>query len=264
MNTPEHIRSHKNKPLVCLTAYTTPMAKILDKHCDVLLVGDSVGTVLYGMENTLGVTLEMMIEHGKAVMRSQPSACVIVDMPYGTYEDSPDQALKNATLILKETSCAGVKLEGGVEMAKTIAHLIGSNIPVMGHIGLQPQSVVIEGGYKIKGRTNAEISKLLDDAKAVEEAGAFSVVIEGTIENVARNITEILNIPTIGIGASSACDGQILVTHDMLGLITDHVPKFVKKYADLATEIDKAVENYAQDVNSRAFPEEKHIYKGQS
>ena len=257
-----NIKARKNThhPLVCLTAYTTPMAKILDKHCDILLVGDSLGMVIYGMENTLGVSMDMMVNHGLAVTRAANNSCVVVDMPYGSYESSKEDAYKNAKRIMDETSCHAVKLEGGADMAETIAYLVERDIPVMAHIGLQPQSVVIEGGYKVKGRDDASISKLMADAKAVEQAGAFSVVIEGTIENVAKDITLTINIPTIGIGASADCDGQILVTDDMLGLLTDHTPKFVKKYADLATEIDKAAKNYAKEVKSRTFPNEDYTY----
>ena len=257
------IKSRKGgtEPLVCLTAYSAPMAKILDKHCDLLLVGDSIGMALYGMENTLGVTLDIMINHGKAVMRETKNACVIIDMPFGTYEKNAETAYQNALRVITETGCDGVKLEGGRDIASTIAYLTERNIPVMGHIGLQPQSVLKDGGYKVKGKTNEEVSKLLDDAKAVEEAGAFSIVIEGTIESVAANITRSINIPTIGIGASSACDGQILVTEDMLGLTTDHTAKFVKKFANLAQDIGKAASHYASEVKSRDFPSEEHTYQ---
>ena len=260
------IRAQKNaaSPLVCLTAYSAPMAEILDKHCDLLLVGDSLGMVFYGMENTLDVTVDMMINHGKAVMRTAHNACVVVDMPFGSYEENPTHAHKNAARIMRETGCDAVKLEGGQEMAETIADLVKRDIPVMAHIGLQPQSVVKEGGYKIKGRTDEQISMLLDDAKAVEDAGAFCVVIEGTVEPVARKITDSIAIPTIGIGASSACDGQILVTYDMLGYLSGHTPKFVKKYAQLAKDIDAAVKNYADDVKARRFPDEQYVYKPKS
>ncbi|MCC3862371.1 3-methyl-2-oxobutanoate hydroxymethyltransferase [Emcibacteraceae bacterium Y4] len=220
-------------PLVCLTAYTAPIAKILDKHCDILLVGDSVGMVLYGMENTLGVSIDMMINHGKAVVKSSSNSIVVVDMPYDTYENDIETAFKNASRIIKETNCDAVKLEGGMEMAETISYLTNNGIPVMAHIGLLPQSVVKEGGYKIKGRTEGGLSKLIDDAKEVEKAGAFSVVIEGTVENSAAQITKEIEIPTIGIGASSECDGQILVTEDMLGLNSDYIPQFVKQYENL-------------------------------
>ena len=257
------IRAQKktDTPLVCLTAYTAPMGAILDHHCDLLLVGDSLGMVLYGMDNTLGVTVDMMVNHGRAVTRTARKACVAVDMPFGSYEESPAQACKNAAHIMAQTGCAAVKLEGGQDMAETIDHLVTRDIPVMAHIGLQPQSVVKEGGYRIKGRTDEQVSRLRDDAQAVEQAGAFCVVIEGTIEPVARRITDAIDIPTIGIGASAACDGQILVSEDMLGLHTDHTPKFVKHYAHLAQDIDRAAAKYAADVKSRVFPDASHIYK---
>lgn len=259
------IRAHKNReqPLVCLTAYTAPMARLLDPHCDILLVGDSVGMVVYGMENTLGVNITMMIAHGKAVMRQAKQACVVVDMPYGSYEASPDQALQNAWHVMDETGCAGVKLEGGQEMEETIALLVKNDIPVMAHIGLLPQSVEKDGGYKIKGKTAAQEKQLLADAKAVESAGAFSVVIEGTIDTVAEKITRAVSIPTIGIGASPACDGQILVTEDLLGL-GGYLPKFAKVYADLAPVIDGAASAFAADVRARRFPDADHVYKAKA
>ncbi len=251
-----------DKPVVCLTAYTKPIAEILDPYCDLLLVGDSVGNVLYGMENTLGVTLDMMINHGKAVMRGAKTSFVVVDMPYGTYEDSTEQALETAQKIIRETGCDAVKLEGGEDLANRIKAITNAGIAVMAHIGLQPQSVEKEGGYKIKGKTDESIEKLLRDAKAVEDAGAFSVVIEGTIEKVAQLITDEISIPTIGIGASAQCDGQILVTDDMLGMITDHTPKFVKKYANLAQTIAQAAEQYAHEVQDHSFPSEEYVYRG--
>lgn len=256
------LRAHKNKsePLVCLTAYTVGMAAILDEICDILLVGDSVGMVLYGMENTLGVDLEMMIRHGQAVKRGAQKACVVVDMPFGTYEDSPAQAYQNAARIMQETGCDAVKLEGGQDMAATVSHLTSQNIPVMGHIGLMPQSVVKDGGYKIKGRTSEQEQNLIADAKALEQAGAFSIVIEGTVEEVAQRITASINIPTIGIGASAACDGQILVVDDMLGMTQGHVPRFVKQYADLKNLIGTAAKQYAADVRARRFPAPAHTY----
>lgn len=257
------IRMAKNAPapLVCLTAYSAPMAEILDPHCDMMLVGDSMGMALYGMENTLGVTLEMIAAHGKAVMRRANNACVIVDMPYGTYEESPQTALKNARWLLEQSGCDGIKMEGGREMADTIRTLTQAGIAVMAHIGLKPQSVIKEGGYRIKGRTQEEIDGLLADARKVEEAGAFALLIEGTIEDVASKITRSVNIPTVGIGASPACDGQILVTEDMLGLLTGHSAKFVRKYSDLAEIISTAVQDYAQDVRARRFPDENHVYR---
>ncbi len=255
------IKAHKQsaEPLVCLTAYTTPMAEILDNHADLLLVGDSVGMVMYGMENTLGVTLETMIRHGQAVMRGAKHACVIIDMPFGTYEESPEHACRNAARIMKETGCDGIKLEGGADMARTIEHLTSRNIPVMAHIGLLPQSILKDGGYKVKGRSSEDETRLIADAKAIEKAGAFSVVIEGTVEDVAERITGTINIPTIGIGASPACGGQILVTEDMLGL-NEAPPKFVKEYASLRTDIEKAARAYAEDVRARKFPAAENVY----
>ena len=256
------IRAHKGRAegLVCLTAYTAPMAGIFDRHADLLLVGDSIGMTLYGMENTLGVDLEMMIRHGQAVMRAAKNACVVVDMPFGTYEESPAQAYRNAARLIKDSGCDAVKLEGGVDMAPTIRHLAAHNIPVMAHIGLLPQSVVKDGGYKVKGRSREEEARLLADAKAIEEAGAFAVVIEGTVADVATKITQAISIPTIGIGGSKDCDGQVLVAEDMLGMLEGHTPKFVKKYAHLAEEIDRAAAAYAVDVRARSFPAADHIY----
>lgn len=260
--TPQEIQKHKNapQPLVCMTAYTVNVARLLDRHADILLVGDSVGMVLYGMENTLGVTLEMMIAHGKAVMRATQRACIVVDMPYGTYEDSPAQALKSAQGIMQETGCNAVKLEGGAAMAPAIALLVQKNIPVMAHIGLLPQSVEREGGYKIKGKTEEDIQCLIADAKAVEAAGAFSAVIEGTIEGAAAAITQAVSIPTIGIGASAKCDGQVLVSDDFLGLTPLPRAKFVKTYADLESVIDGAARTFAADVRARVFPSSEFVY----
>ncbi|MER9328906.1 3-methyl-2-oxobutanoate hydroxymethyltransferase [Mesorhizobium sp. M0152] len=247
-------------PLVCLTAYTYPVARLLDPHVDLLLVGDSVAMVLHGHETTLGASIEMMIAHGKAVMRGSARACVVVDMPAGTYEDSATQAVASARRIMGETGCQAVKIEGGVDMARQIAAIAEAGIPVMGHIGLLPQSVEKDGGYKIKGRTDENVAALLADALAVEQAGAFSVVIEGTIEAVAAEITRRIAIPTIGIGASGDCDGQILVIDDMVGLTVDRVPKFVKEYADLRSVIAHAAERYASEVRSRTFPGPSHVF----
>lgn len=247
-------------PIVCLTAYTYPIARLLDDHVDLLLVGDSVAMVLHGHETTLGASLEMMIAHGQAVMRGAAKACVVVDMPAGTYEDSAALAVASARRMIDETGCQAVKLEGGVDMARQIAAIVAAGIPVMGHIGLQPQSVEKDGGYKIKGRTEEAVAALVRDAHAVESAGAFSVVIEGTVETVAADITRRIAIPTIGIGASSDCDGQILVIDDMVGLTVDRVPKFVKEYADLRSVISHAAERYAAEVRSRAFPGPGHVF----
>ena len=252
-------KTAKDKPLVCLTAYSYPMAQILDPHCDILLVGDSLGMVLYGMDSTVGVELDTMIRHGRAVANAAEHACVVLDMPYGTYEHSPEAAYENACRALGESGADAVKLEGGQNMAHIISHLTSRNVAVVGHIGLQPQSVHKDGGYRIKGKTQNQEDELMRDALAVQRAGAFAVVIEGTIEPVARKISAALDIQTIGIGASSACDGQVLVTEDMLGLMT-RVPKFVKTYADMRGDIEKAVAQYAQDVKNRTFPDEAFVY----
>ncbi|AEH89115.1 3-methyl-2-oxobutanoate hydroxymethyltransferase [Mesorhizobium opportunistum] len=258
---PSLIRQRKGgTPLVCLTAYTYPVARLLDPHVDLLLVGDSVAMVLHGHQTTLGASLEMMIAHGQAVMRGSARACVVVDMPAGTYEDSAAQAVASARRIVGETGCQAVKLEGGVDMAGRIAAIVTNGIPVMGHIGLLPQSVEKEGGYKIKGRTDENVAALVADALAVEKAGAFSVVIEGTIEAAAADITRRIAIPTIGIGASADCDGQILVIDDMVGLTVDRVSKFVKEYADLRSVIAHAAERYALEVRSRTFPGPAHVF----
>jgi len=265
--TPEAIRGRKGgAPIVCLTAYTYPVARLLDPHADLLLVGDSVAMVLHGHATTLGATMEMMIMHGQAVMRGCRRACVVVDMPAGSYEDSAGQALVSARRIMDETGCHAVKLEGGTDMADRIAAIVDAGIPVMGHIGLQPQSVEKEGGYKIKGRTQEDSKRLLADAQAVEKAGAFSVVIEGTVEPVAADITRRLSIPTIGIGASAQCDGQILVIDDAVGLTVDRVPKFVREYADLRSAVADAAQRYAADVRARRFPGPEHVFqpKGKS
>lgn len=257
------IKAHKETgiPLVCLTAYTTPMAASLDAHCDILLVGDSLGTVLYGMDNTTGVTLDMMINHGKAVANTAKKACIVVDLPYGTYEDSPRQAYSAARRAMDETGCDAVKLEGGVDMEAQISHIVEQGIPVMGHIGLQPQSVIKDGGYKIKGKNEDSITQLIADAKAVEDSGAFAVVIEGTIDTVATTITQSISIPTIGIGASAECDGQILVTEDMVGFTAGHIPKFAKQYAQIGFQIEQAAHQYANEVRARSFPSDDYIYK---
>ena len=249
-----------NEKITCLTAYTAPIARLLDPYVDILLVGDSLGMVLYEYENTLPVTIEQMIEHTKSVIKATSSACVIMDLPFGTYEESKELALNNALRSIKETNCAGIKLEGGTLIEETVKYITDRGIPVMGHIGLQPQSVVIDGGYKIKGRDKFEWKKYIDDAISLEKAGAFSVVLEGMAEPLAKEITKTINIPTIGIGASSKCDGQVLVTEDMLGL-TNISPKFVKEYINLRSPIENAVKQYVSDVKSEKFPEKKHTYQ---
>jgi 3-methyl-2-oxobutanoate hydroxymethyltransferase len=259
--TVKHIASRKGgTPLVCLTAYITPMAARLDEHCDLLLVGDSVGMVLYGMDSTLGVSLDMMISHGRAVCRGAKRALVVIDMPFGSYEESKEQAFRNAAKVLSETGAGAVKLEGGEEMVETVKFLSDRGIPVLGHVGLMPQSVHTNGGYGARGRTVDEWQPIINDAKAIADAGAFAVVLEGVAEPLARKVTEEVHVPIIGIGASNACDGQILVTEDMLGLFAIN-PKFVKRYAELGDGIASAIETYADEVRTRAFPSEEYTYK---
>lgn len=247
-------------PIVCLTAYITPMAARLDKHCDLLLVGDSVGMVLYGMDSTLGVDLETMIRHGRAVCRGAKKALVVIDMPFGTYEESKEQAFRNAARALSETGAGAVKLEGGVEMAETVSFLSKRGIPVLGHVGLMPQSVHAHGGYGARGRSVDEWEPIIEDAKAIAEAGAFAIVLEGVAEPLARKVTDAVHCPVIGIGASSACDGQILVTEDMLGLFAIN-PKFVKRFAELGQSVENAIAEYADEVRCRNFPGDEHTYK---
>jgi len=260
LTVPELMARKGKQPIVSLTAYTTPMTKHLAPHVDFLLVGDSLGMVLYGMESTLGVTLDMMIQHARAVMRGAGDTLVIVDMPFGTYEEGKEEAYRNAVRVMKETGAAGVKLEGGVPMAETIEFLVKRGIPVLAHIGLMPQAINTAGGFRAHGKTEEEAIEIVADAKAVEAAGAFAVVVEGTVEPVARRVTEVIDIPTIGIGASPACDGQILVTEDMLGIFNDFTPKFVKRYADFTKDIAEAVGAYAEDVRARKFPGLEHCF----
>ena len=248
------------EPIVSLTAYSAPVARVLDPHIDVFIVGDSVGMVLYGLPSTLGVTLDMMIGHGAAVVRGSERACVVVDMPFGSYQESAAQAFRNAARVMVETGCDAVKLEGGVEMAPTIAFLVERGIPVMGHVGLMPQSVHRMGGYRVQGKGRSAAQRLLTDARAVAEAGAFSMVVEGVVDSVAREITNTVPVPTIGIGASVACDGQVLVTEDMAGLFAEFTPKFVRRYADLGTALGEAAAAYARDVRARQFPGPEHIF----
>jgi 3-methyl-2-oxobutanoate hydroxymethyltransferase len=254
------IRAHTGaKPIVCLTCYHAHTARLLDPHVDLMLVGDSLGMVMHGLENTLGVTLDMMITHGKAVMRGSKQALVVVDMPFGTYEESPAVAFRNAARIIQETGATAVKLEGGVRMAETIHYLTQRGIPVMAHIGLTPQSVQVQGGFRTVGRSEEEWPALEADAQAVAEAGAFAVVLEGMAEPLAARITGLIAIPTIGIGASPVCDGQVLVMEDMLGL-NPHPPRFVREYAQLGPAIEAAVKEYAADVRARRFPGLENVY----
>ncbi len=261
---PDDIRAMKGgTPIVSLTAYTTPMARLMDGHCDFVLVGDSVGMVLHGMPSTLGVTMEMMILHGQAVARGLERAMLVIDMPFGSYEESPEQAFANAATIMRETGAAAVKLEGGQHMAETIAFLVARGVPVMAHIGLTPQSINTLGGYKVQGRDDGA-ARLMDDAKAISDAGAFSVVLEKVPATLADKITADIPIPTIGIGASAGCDGQILVVDDMLGLFTAFKPKFVKRYATLGEDGEKAIATYAEEVRARDFPAAEHVFADQA
>ncbi len=256
------IRQRKGgEPIVMLTAYTVRMAQLLDPHCDMLLVGDSLGQVIYGLPHTVGVTMEMMALHGAAVVRGSYHAAVIVDMPFGSYEASQEQAFTNAARLLKETGAAAVKLEGGRALAPTIEFLTQRGIPVMGHVGLTPQAVNILGGYGVRGKSDEEAKAIVEDSVAVAQAGAFSLVIEGVLESIAIEVTNKVACPTIGIGASAQCDGQVLVTEDMLGMF-ERVPKFVKRYGDMADVVTGAVKDYADQVRSRSFPTEDQIYAG--
>jgi 3-methyl-2-oxobutanoate hydroxymethyltransferase len=257
---PPDITARKGQaPLVVLTAYTTPMARLVDAHCDIALVGDSVGMVLHGLPSTLGVTMEMMILHGRAVTRGLSRAMAVIDMPFGSYEESPAQAFANAARLMVETGAGAVKLEGGARMAETIAFLTGRGVPVMAHIGLTPQAVNTLGGYKVVGR-DAEADLILQDAHAVAAAGAFAVVLEKVPAALAGRITQALTIPTIGIGAGVDCDGQVLVVDDMLGTFTEFRPKFVQRYAEFGQTADAAIAAYAADVRARRFPAPEHGY----
>lgn len=249
-----------SEPLVCLTAYSTPVARLLDPHVDVLLVGDSVAMVVYGLANTQRVALETMIAHGAAVVRGSRRACVVVDLPKGSYERAPDQAYESAARILEETGAQAVKLEGGRDMVEAIGRLTSGGIPVMGHVGLLPQRVSDRSGYRVQGRDAAGRAAVLADAHAVAEAGAFSIVVESTVEPLARQITDAVPVPTIGIGASPACDGQILVVDDLVGLFRDFTPRYARRYADVAAAIERAAVEYAADVRARRFPTAEHCY----
>jgi 3-methyl-2-oxobutanoate hydroxymethyltransferase len=255
------IRQRKGgEPLVMLTAYTVRMAQLLDPHCDMLLVGDSLGQVIYGLPHTVAVTMEMMCAHGAAVVRGSYHAAVIVDMPFGSYEASPEQAFSNAARLLKETGAAAVKVEGGKVLAPTVEFLTSRGIPVMAHVGLTPQAVNILGGYGVRGKSAEEAKSIVEDAVAMSDAGAFSMVIEGVLEPIAIEITKKIACPTIGIGASAQCDGQVLVTEDMLGLF-DRVPKFVKKFGNMGVSVEEAVREYASGVRDRSFPGPEQLYQ---
>jgi 3-methyl-2-oxobutanoate hydroxymethyltransferase len=255
------IRARKGeRKLVCLTAYTAPVARLLDEEVDLLLVGDSLAMVIYGFDSTLPVTLDMMIAHGAAVVRATRRALIVVDLPFGTYQASPEDAFRAAARVMSETGCTAIKLEGGEEMAETVAFLTRRGIPVMGHVGLTPQAVNALGGYRSRGHQAAEHDKIMRDGIAIAEAGAFSLVIEGVAESMARELTAAVAIPTIGIGASGACDGQILVTDDLLGVFAEFTPKFVKRYRNLSDEIRAAAREYAEDVRDGRFPAPEHTY----
>jgi 3-methyl-2-oxobutanoate hydroxymethyltransferase len=254
------IRARKGgDPMVCLTSYHAHTASMVDRYCDIILVGDSLGMVMHGFETTVPVSLDMMILQGHAVMRGSQRALVVIDMPFGSYEASKEQAFASAARVMKETGCGAIKLEGGRYMAETIAFLVERGIPVMGHIGLTPQAINVLGSFRAQGRDEAEWGPFEDDAKAVSDAGAFSVVVEAVAEPLGKRITEMIPIPTIGIGASAACDGQVLVLEDMLGL-SPRVPRFVKRYSDLGPSIEAAVKTFAEEVRSRAFPGTEHVY----
>lgn len=258
--TASDIRARKGAdPLVCLTAYTTPVAQLADADCDLVLVGDSVGMVLHGLPSTLGVTMEMMVLHGRAVARGLSRALMVVDMPFGSYEESPAQAFRNAARLMAKTGAGAVKLEGGAHMEDTIRFIVDRGIPVMAHIGLTPQAVNALGGFKVQGR-GADTDRILEDARAVTRAGAFSVVLEKMPAALADQITAGIDIPTVGIGASTGCDGQILVIDDMLGLFDAFKPKFVKRYGDLASDARTAIRTYAQEVRARSFPAPEHVF----
>ncbi|MCP1907541.1 3-methyl-2-oxobutanoate hydroxymethyltransferase [Bradyrhizobium elkanii] len=254
------LRARKNgEPIVMLTSYHAHTAVLVDRHCDAILVGDSLGNVMHGFETTVPVTLDMMILQGRAVMRGSQAALVVVDMPFGSYEGSKEQAFQSAVRIMKETLCGAVKLEGGARMAETVAFLSERGIPVMGHIGLTPQSINTLGSFRAQGREEENWAPIENDARAIAEAGAFSIVVEAVAEPLARKITQSIAVPTIGIGASAACDGQVLVLEDMLGL-SPRSPKFVRRYGNLGPMIEEAIAGYARDVKSRAFPGPEHVY----
>ncbi len=259
------IRSRKQDgvtqdPIVMLTAYTARQAQLLDPHCDLLLVGDSLGQVIYGLPSTVPVTMDMMANHAAAVVRGSYHSVVVVDMPFGAYEASPEKAFASAARLLKESGAVAVKLEGGEAMAETVAFLTSRGIPVMGHVGLTPQAVNVLGGYMARGRCDAEADKIVGDARALDEAGAFAIVVEGVVEPIAIAATQAVACPTIGIGASAQCDGQVLVTEDMLGMF-ERVPRFVKKYHDIASVISDTAETYAKEVRDRSFPSEAQTYQ---
>ncbi|AMN42952.1 3-methyl-2-oxobutanoate hydroxymethyltransferase [Rhodoplanes sp. Z2-YC6860] len=259
LTAPDILARKGGEPIVVLTSYHAHTARLVDKYCDVILVGDSLGMVMHGLETTVPVTLEMMILQGHAVMRGSKHALVVIDMPFGSYEASKEQAFLSASRVMKETGCGAIKVEGGRRLAETVAFLTERGVPVMGHIGLTPQSINTIGSFRAQGREEKDWARIEDDAKAVADAGAFSIVVEAVAEPLARKISEQVAVPTIGIGASVACDGQVLVLEDMLGL-SPRVPKFVKRYGNIGPGIEAAVADYAKDVRSRAFPGPENVY----
>ncbi len=254
------VGAKRQEKLVCLTAYTAPMAELLDPHCDLLLVGDSVGMVLHGLKDTTTVTLEMMIMHGQAVMRGAESAFVVVDLPFGSYEESPEMAYRASLRVIQEVGCQAVKLECNKQSAQSIEFIVERGIPVCAHIGLRPQFVNVSGGFRVVGRTEEERTQVIESAIEMANAGAFAIVVEGVVSDLAQEITDAVSVPTIGIGASSACDGQILVTEDLLGVF-DWSPKFVRRYADSRGLISDAISRYAEDVRSASFPGAAEVYE---
>jgi 3-methyl-2-oxobutanoate hydroxymethyltransferase len=257
---PQLVSRKGGEPIAVLTAYTAPVARLVDPHVDMILVGDSLGMVIYGMTSTLSVTLDMMLAHGKAAVSASSHAAVVVDLPFGSYQASPRQAFTSAARVMAETGCDAVKMEGGIEMAETVAFLVARGIPVMGHVGLVPQSVNVLGGYKARGRDPKEAERILEGAMAIAEAGAFSIVIEGTIDPVSRAITAAVPCPTIGIGASAGCDGQVLVIDDVLGMMGDFKPKLARRYVDLGSQIAEAARSYSADVKAHRFPGPENVY----
>jgi len=257
---PQLVSRKGGEPIAVLTAYTAPIARLVDPHVDMILVGDSLGMVIYGMTSTLSVTLDMMLAHGKAAVSASSHAAVVVDLPFGSYQASPRQAFTSAARVMAESGCDAVKMEGGIEMAETVAFLVARGIPVMGHVGLVPQSVNVLGGYKARGRDPKEAERILEGAMAIAEAGAFSIVIEGTIDPVSRAITAAVPVPTIGIGASAGCDGQVLVIDDVLGMMGDFKPKLARRYVDLGSQIAEAARSYSADVKAHRFPGPENVY----
>ena len=259
MTAPQITARKGGEPIVCLTAYDAPTAALVDEYCDLILVGDSLGMVVHGLTSTVGVTLDMMIMHGQAVMRTAHRSLVVVDLPFGSYEDSVESAFKSASRMMMETGCQAVKIESGSYAAETISYLVERGIPVMSHVGLRPQSMNVLGGFRARGRSKEISDEIIENAISAAEAGSFAVVVEGVSEDLANRVTKAVDIPTIGIGASAQCDGQILVTPDMLGQFA-RVPKFVKKYGNQLEATRDAIAQYASDVKDRRFPGEANLY----